>query len=489
MLALLDIRTLIIVLNLLLLAQAIGLLVLWRSQPHVVGLRAITLGTLITSIGVFAVALGGIASGWISIVLQNILVIGGVAYLVLGYAEALGRLPPWRLSIGVTLAAIIFWPLAYTLAPADVSLRVMAAGLLNCLLYGSISWMFLRADWLPLSVRVPVGMLHVLHSITWVVRTIDAYYTRGMPDLLQGDDVQRYFFAWNILYASFHFIGLAAVIGYRLNRDIAAKNRALEEEVAMRVALEEQLTKALAEETNTRREQRQFMHMVSHEFRTPLVVVDRASEMIGVLLGELEPAVARRLASIRGATRRLALLLDTFLAEERFEAGLAKMERMNVDLGELLTDLRETLEPTGDDKRIRLQLPHEPVLTQGDPTMLRMIFANLLDNGLKYSPPSEMVSVRLTTDPANDEAVITVSDNGIGIPPDEIAVVGRRFFRASNATDRGGTGLGLFTAGRLIQMHGGRFDIDSEPGQGTHIVVRLPRLVEEYDKIYRMTTN
>ncbi|MBC7135932.1 MAG: ATP-binding protein [Oceanibaculum nanhaiense] len=108
----------------------------------------------------------------------------------------------------------------------------------------------------------------------------------------------------------------------------------------------------------------------------------------------------------------------------------------------------------------------------GDAAMLSTLFVNLLDNALKYSPADKPVNFELCRE--GDRAITSIVDQGIGIPPEELEHIGQRFFRASNASSHSGTGLGLHTAMRLVELHEGEMRIDSSQGQGTTILVSLP---------------
>jgi signal transduction histidine kinase len=247
----------------------------------------------------------------------------------------------------------------------------------------------------------------------------------------------------------------------------------LANEVETRRQLQAQLSAALEKEGDLRREQRLFIDMVGHDFRTPVAVIDRAAEMLENLLPQAGQGVLQRLEAIRGAGRRLRRLMDTFLANEQLEGGLSAGRRIPVQLKPLLQELCRDV-GAGNAERLSLSVaPGEDDLAAlGDPDWIATICANLIDNALKYSAAGQPVALSLGQQ--GGVAIIGIADRGIGIPADDLAQLGERFFRGSNAGKARGTGLGLHAVRRLLEAQNGELRLQSKPGQGTFAEITLP---------------
>ena len=218
-----------------------------------------------------------------------------------------------------------------------------------------------------------------------------------------------------------------------------------------------------------------FHSTVSHELRTPLT-------SIGGYLQLLDAGVAGQLSDeqlnyVHVAQRngdRLTSLIDDLLMLTKFDAGRVEIASEPVDLAQQLRNLREEMAPVAEKGQTRLEL-HAPdaLVVQGDSRRLQQSFANLVSNAIKFNRPGG--EVRISAEAMNGEAVVEVSDEGVGIPPAELERIGERFFRASTTTNMPGTGLGLAITREIIERHGGSFEVESEPGKGSNFRIRLPR--------------
>ena len=167
-------------------------------------------------------------------------------------------------------------------------------------------------------------------------------------------------------------------------------------------------------------------------------------------------------------------LVEDLLLLARLDSG-RPLDRGPVDLTQVLVDAVSDAHATGPDHRWALDLPDEPVTVSGDPARLHQVVANLLANARTHTPPGTQVVVRLTTDAGS--AVLTVADNGPGIPPDLLPEVFERFARGDGSRSRaaGSTGLGLAIVAAVVEAHGGSVGVTSVPGS-TAFSVRLPVL-------------
>ena len=220
---------------------------------------------------------------------------------------------------------------------------------------------------------------------------------------------------------------------------------------------------------------RDFVANVSHELKTPLAAIRGYAETLrdGALD---EPPIARRFTGrILSQCQRLQELLDDLLILSRLEGADAFAEREPVDLSEAIDRAVDLFTPAAREKRVTLevQVDRVPPVT-GDPGSLERLVLNLVDNAIKYNRPDGRVTLSLRRD--GDEAVLEVTDTGIGIPPEAIPRLFERFYRVDKgrAREEGGTGLGLAIVKHIAQLHGGSVDVESHAGKGSTFRVRLP---------------
>ncbi|MDR6773797.1 HAMP domain-containing sensor histidine kinase [Azospirillum sp. BE72] len=219
------------------------------------------------------------------------------------------------------------------------------------------------------------------------------------------------------------------------------------------------------------RQQRQFVLMVSHEFRTPLAIIDSASQLL-----ELEPklpvSAMPRVGKIRNAVQRMLHLIERCLTDERL--GTAAARPMAFDLAAMLTGLVAEIgaSAAGHGHRFELHGVDRPVPIPGDRDLLAVVFSNLLENAVKYSPKGGTIRLDLST--GEGQVTVRVADEGIGVNAADAARLFDKYFRASNAAGTTGAGLGLHLARCIVDTHGGGIAVASQPGQGAAFTVRLP---------------
>ena len=212
-----------------------------------------------------------------------------------------------------------------------------------------------------------------------------------------------------------------------------------------------------------------FVANVSHEFKTPLTAIQGFAETL--LSGALEdPTNNRRfLEIIRDHATRLAGLTDDLLKLARIEAGKLEVEFVPVNILELVEQCAETALLKASRKQIAFEtdVPSGLPAIRGDASLLREVLQNLLDNAIQYTPQAGRIRVTVAVN--GREAVIAVSDTGIGIPLADQERIFERFYRVDAARSReaGGTGLGLSIAKHIVEAHGGRLWVESEIGHGS----------------------
>lgn len=219
-----------------------------------------------------------------------------------------------------------------------------------------------------------------------------------------------------------------------------------------------------------------FVANVSHEFKTPLTAIQGFAETL--LAGAVDdPGNNRRfLEIIREHASRLARLTDDLLKLARIEAGKLELEFYPVGITELVERCAEVTLLKATRKQIALEIEILPGLppVQGDPGLLREVLQNLLDNAIQYTGAGGRICV--TAEVRGREAVISVSDTGIGIPLADQERIFERFYRVDAARSReaGGTGLGLSIARHIVEAHGGRIWVESEVGAGSKFSFAIP---------------
>ncbi|WP_223690018.1 sensor histidine kinase [Leifsonia poae] len=221
----------------------------------------------------------------------------------------------------------------------------------------------------------------------------------------------------------------------------------------------------------------EFVGLISHELRTPL------SSILGYLEllrdDEEAPLSSEQMQYLGVAERnahRLLRLVGDLLFTAQVESGRFPLDLRPVDLGPVIAASVESARPVADAAAVTLVtgLPEESIVLTGDPVRLGQAVDNLISNAIKFTPAGGHVTVAVRSEGA--DAVITVTDTGIGIPAVELGQLSTRFFRASTATRNAvpGVGLGLTITKAIVSAHGGSLDIASEEGVGTTISVRLP---------------
>jgi signal transduction histidine kinase len=250
--------------------------------------------------------------------------------------------------------------------------------------------------------------------------------------------------------------------------------QALGDSAALAIANAE-LIQAL-EDSNRRKDE--FLTMLAHELRNPLTPIRNALHILR-LAGDNAETAAWAHDVMERQVRHLARLIDGLLDMARIQSGRIELHCERLDLTQLVRqaaeDRRGVLEAAG--LELRLELPAAPVRVTADPARLSEALGDLLDNAGKFTPRGGEVSVRLATDEAAAEAVVTVRDTGEGIAPEMLPRVFDVFAQADTSLERssGGLGLGLSLARGLVQLHGGSVLAESDgPGKGASFTLRIP---------------
>ena len=248
---------------------------------------------------------------------------------------------------------------------------------------------------------------------------------------------------------------------------------------------------ALAERQESEQQVRRFVADASHELRTPLASIRGYTELVRRSPDELPPDALAALARVESEAVRMSALVDDLLLLARLDAG-RPLEREPVDLAELAVDAVADAHAAGPDHVWRVDLPgaddvqddgheddgdeddaREDLTVTGDEHRLRQVLANLTSNARRHTPPGTHVTVGVRRD--GDDVVLSVADDGPGVPPELRDRLFQRFTRgdASRNRDAGSTGLGLAIAQAVVTAHGGTLTCRSVPGD-TELVARIP---------------
>jgi heavy metal sensor kinase len=220
--------------------------------------------------------------------------------------------------------------------------------------------------------------------------------------------------------------------------------------------------------------QRQFTADASHELRTPLAIM-QAEATLALSKERTEADYRKSLETISQESAYMSSVIGKLLFLARSDAGKEQLNFEDVDLKELLTELSANVEALAQDKGIKFTVDaRENLVVHGDKVKLRQLFINILENAVRYTPGEGQVTVSLVKKDSN--ALVAISDTGIGIPPEHLPHIFERFYRVDKARSRadGGVGLGLAIAKLITDSHKGNIEVESEVGKGTTFTVTIP---------------
>jgi two-component system, OmpR family, sensor histidine kinase BaeS len=209
---------------------------------------------------------------------------------------------------------------------------------------------------------------------------------------------------------------------------------------------------------------------VAHELRTPVAVLQAGHEAL--LDGVAEPSPAE-LGSLRDEVLRLARMVGDLQTLSAADAAALQLARSRCDLAQIAEAAADSLAGRFEAADTVLERRLTPVDVLADPRWLHQLVTNLLTNALKYSPGGGRAIIEVR--PAETDAVLRVTDFGIGIPAADMPHIFDRFWRGKQAAQTSGSGIGLAIAAELAAAHGGRLTASSEPGEGTEMTLTLPR--------------
>ena len=266
-------------------------------------------------------------------------------------------------------------------------------------------------------------------------------------------------------------------IGEMARAVVVFRNNAIEL-MNSQIGLEQQtsmLRERLAEEKRLMLLQRNFVSMASHEFRTPITVIDAHAQRLITMKDRLSPdELAERARKIRCAVRRMTHLIENLIDSMRVIDGDVKLyyHPAMVDMAELLHEVCRLQREIAPQAQILKTCRGSALSVVGDANMLFQVFSNLLSNAIKYSPSGSLIKVVI--EQADAWVQVSLEDRGIGIPECDRLRFFERYYRGSNAAGIVGSGLGLYFVKTVVELHGGEVSAQSPEGHGARFQVRLP---------------
>lgn len=236
---------------------------------------------------------------------------------------------------------------------------------------------------------------------------------------------------------------------------------------------EDDIKRALATEIELNKLKSGFVTLASHEFRTPLTTILSSAFLLeNYSFGEHHAKVTKHLHKIKTAVGSLTAILDDFLSVTKIEAGQVEARYQPINIEKCLEDICRNLQPLAKPGQTIYYTHTGDTDVSTDPALLRNIINNLVTNSIKYSPENSPIHVFSLV---NSSVHLAVQDEGIGIPEEDQKYLFDRFYRASNAGNVQGTGLGLHIMKRYVEMLHGSVTLESEPGKGTLVQITLER--------------
>ncbi|HEY7248310.1 MAG TPA: ATP-binding protein [Xanthobacteraceae bacterium] len=263
-------------------------------------------------------------------------------------------------------------------------------------------------------------------------------------------------------------------IGEMARATVVFRNNAIELMHSQRRLMEQtsMLEEKLAQEQRLALLQRNFVSMASHEFRTPLSIIDGHAQRLVKLKDRLgAQEIQERAGKVRAAVLRLTHLIENLLNSSRVIDGGLSFHTEEIDLSKLLREVCQLHREVAPGLQIDERFGDLPVQIVGDQKLLFQMFSNLLSNAVKYSSAGCVIEIGAEWD--GESVVVSVRDHGIGIPVKDIDQVFERYYRGSNVSGIVGTGVGLYLAKMVVEAHGGKIAVESREGEGSKFTVRL----------------
>jgi two-component system, OmpR family, sensor kinase len=261
-----------------------------------------------------------------------------------------------------------------------------------------------------------------------------------------------------------------SLVVFRTNAiELILSQRSLAQQTSM-------LEEKLAQEQRLTQLQQDFVSMASHEFRTPLTVIDGQAQRLAKLGARSTADVVERASKIRKAVLRMTTVIEALLSSSSMMEGSAQLyyHPVELDLRALLEEVCQLHREVAPQSRIWQKLGTRALPVLGDKKLLPQMFGNLISNALKYSPDGGLIEITATLE--DSDVVVAVRDEGMGVPEKDLADIFGRYNRGSNVSGIVGTGVGLYLVKIVVELHNGRVTVESVEGKGSCFTVCLPLL-------------
>lgn len=249
----------------------------------------------------------------------------------------------------------------------------------------------------------------------------------------------------------------------KITRDITERKKA-----------EEDILRTLHREKELNEMKSRFVTLASHEFKTPLSVILSSVSLIEKYTEtDQQDKRVKHIQRIKSNVNNLKQILNDFLSLEKLEGDIVQNNPVNTDLADFTRETIQDMETAlKEGQQIHLHIEGTPQPFRVDNQLLRNVLNNLFSNAIKYSPENAEIDCTLGYQASTID--IHIKDRGIGIPPEEQALLFERFFRATNSAGISGTGLGLSIVKKYLDLMGGQIRLSSTPGQGSTFTVTIP---------------
>lgn len=262
-------------------------------------------------------------------------------------------------------------------------------------------------------------------------------------------------------------------LNHNLENKVKERTKVLQEALHELESSKEKLSKALEKEKGLNEMKSRFVSMASHEFRTPLSTILSSVSLISKYHGADEDEKRQKhVQKIKSSVTNMTLILNDFLSEDRLQEGKVLVNKVPFSIKKMSEEILSEiagLKKTGQEI-VYTHIGEEGVFS--DTQINRNIILNLLSNAIKFTDEDKMIT--MVTQNLTDQFIIEVTDEGIGIPPEEQRNMFTRFFRARNVTNIQGTGLGLSIVFKYIEILDGTIGFKSELNKGTTFTITLP---------------
>jgi PAS domain S-box-containing protein len=270
-------------------------------------------------------------------------------------------------------------------------------------------------------------------------------------------------------------LGILTIFSMDPERRYEAGDHSAATELGRRVALAIENARLQVQTQRAHQTRKEMVAIVSHDLRNPLTAISLLAAGIEQdAERENAPGIAADARSIQHAAEQMERLIRDMLDLAAIEAGRLTIQSQPEDLGRLLEEAREMLTPLAEQRRVSLRIhsPGSPISLQCDRNRALQVISNLCGNALKFTPEGGTVTVRAA--PEGDDVLISVSDTGKGISPEELPHIFDRYWRAKGSEQTAGVGLGLAIVKGIVEAHGGSIRAESRQGEGSTFFVSLP---------------